>query len=73
MKLWTDEGQCSSCRHCSVGYKPGDTIADDQDPNCVHPKVLEYFRYGVNLNKAIADFCGDDLKLREAKVVSDVG
>jgi hypothetical protein len=39
----------------------------DADPYCVHPEVKKFHRYGVNLSKAVADFCGDDLKLREPK------
>lgn len=39
----------------------------DMNPYCVHPKVKEFHRYGVNLTKAITDFCGDDLKLREER------
>ena len=35
------------------------------EPFCAHPSVLVYHRYGVNLNKAISDFCGTDLRLRE--------
>lgn len=59
LHVWTEPGRCSTCKHCSMDL--------DMDPFCVHPKVLEYFRYGVNLSKAITDFCGEDLKLREEK------
>jgi hypothetical protein len=39
----------------------------DMSPFCVHPEVLKFFRYGVNLTKAVAEFCGEDLKLREER------
>lgn len=57
--VWTEPGQCSSCKHCAMDM--------DADPYCVHPEVKKFHRYGVNLSKAVADFCGDDLKLREPK------
>jgi hypothetical protein len=39
----------------------------EMDPYCVHPKVKEFHRHGVNLTKAITDFCGEDLNLREER------
>ncbi len=57
--VWTDPGRCSTCKYCGMDM--------DMSPYCVHPKVLEFHRYGVNLTKAITDFCGEELKLREAK------
>jgi predicted metal-binding protein len=50
---------CLTCKHCSVDY--------DKELSCVHPNVLEFHRHGVNLNKAITAFCGEDLKLREER------
>jgi len=37
------------------------------DPFCTHPEVLVYHRWGLNLNKAVSEFCGEDLKLRVPK------
>jgi predicted metal-binding protein len=59
MTTWLDPGRCSTCKYCSMDL--------DMDPFCTHPKVLEIHRYGVNLNKAISNFCGEDLNLREEK------
>jgi len=59
MSAWTDPGRCSSCKHCALDI--------DKDPSCTHPEVVKFFRYGVNLTKAVADFCGEGLKLREPK------
>ena len=61
MSVWTDPGQCSSCKFCAMDM--------DLDPFCVHPKVLENHNWGLNINTAIENFCGQTLKLREpAKV-----
>jgi len=57
MPIWTDPGRCSTCRHCAMDM--------DMDPFCVHPEVKKYHPWGLNLNKAISTFCGEDLKLRE--------
>jgi predicted metal-binding protein len=59
IKIWTDPGRCSTCKHCGMDM--------DMDPFCTHSEVTKYHRYGLNLNKAISEFCGEDLKLREAK------
>ncbi len=61
--VWTEPGRCSTCKYCAMDM--------DMDPYCTHPKVLEFFRYGVNISKAINDFCGEDLKLREPRLVED--
>lgn len=37
------------------------------EPFCTNPAVTVYHRHGLNLNKAIAEFCGQDLKLREER------
>jgi hypothetical protein len=39
----------------------------DLEPFCVHPKVREENYWGLGLNSAIRDFCGQDLKLRKPK------
>ena len=57
--VWDDPGRCSSCKHCAIDMK--------EDPYCVHPNIKIYHRYGVNLPKAVSEFCGVDLKLREPK------
>ena len=57
MKIWTDPGRCSTCKHCSMDM--------DMDPFCTHPEVARYHRWGLNLSKAISEFCGEDLRLRE--------
>lgn len=54
---WTDPGQCSSCKFCSMDM--------DMDPFCVHEKVLKENPYGLGINLAIKEFCGKKLKLRE--------
>jgi predicted metal-binding protein len=54
---WLDPGRCSSCKHCSMDM--------DMAPFCSYPEVLKIHPWGVNLNKAISAFCGEDLKLRE--------
>lgn len=64
--VWTEEGGCSSCKHCAMDM--------EMDPYCVHPTVKIYHRYGVNISKAIRDFCGeggdsDKLKLHEPRQV----
>jgi hypothetical protein len=48
---------CSTCKHRSMD--------SDMQPLCIHPSVLDYHRYGVNLNKSIANFCGPDFRLHE--------
>lgn len=64
--VWTESGGCSSCKHCAMDM--------EMDPYCVHPNVVVYHRYGVNISKAIADFCGDgdNLKLREKRETIEV-
>jgi hypothetical protein len=59
MSVWTDPGRCSTCKYCNMDL--------DMNPYCVHAKVLEFHKYGVNLSKAVSEFCGEDLKLREEK------
>ena len=34
------------------------------DPFCVHPTVTANHPYGLNINKAIQQFCGEDDKLK---------
>ena len=55
--FWNSPNSCSTCKHCSMDM--------DMDPFCVNPAVRIYHRHGLNLSKAIAEFCGEDLKLRE--------
>lgn len=47
--VWTDPEGCSGCLYCFLDY--------DQEPYCTHPEVLVYHRFGVNLNKALTEFC----------------
>jgi hypothetical protein len=60
--VWTDPGRCSSCKFCGMDM--------DLDPYCAHPKVIARHKWGLVINKAIADFCGPDLALREEKTTS---
>ena len=60
MTVWTDPGQCSSCKFCSM--EPS-----DMDPFCVHPIVLKVYNIGLNINTAINDYCGENLELREPR------
>jgi predicted metal-binding protein len=59
VNVWTDPGRCSTCKHCSMDM--------DMNPFCTHAEVTRYHRWGLNLSKAIAEFCGENLKLREPK------
>jgi predicted metal-binding protein len=59
---WTDPGRCSTCKHCSMDM--------EMDPFCTHPEVARYHRWGLNLNKAVSEFCGENLKLREPREVA---
>ncbi len=43
----------------------------DLDPFCTEPTVLVKYRYGLNLNTAIQDYCGPELKLRVPKEEPD--
>jgi hypothetical protein len=51
LRIWTDKDGCSGCKHC--GMDP------DCDPYCAHPKVLAVHPIGVNISKAIRNFCGN--------------
>lgn len=62
MTVWTEPGRCSTCRYCGMDM--------NMNPFCVHPKVLVNYSWGLDLNTAIADYCGKDLNLREEKVAS---
>lgn len=59
MRFWNSPGACSTCKHCSMDM--------ELEPFCTNPAVTVYHRHGLNLNKAIAEFCGQDLKLREER------
>lgn len=58
---WTDPGGCSTCKYCGMDM--------EMEPYCAHPKVTasSRFGYGMGINSAIQQFCGPDLKLREAR------
>ncbi len=56
MTTWTDPDRCSSCKYCGMDM--------DMSPFCWEPTVLEARPEGLNLNSAIQDFCGPELKLR---------
>ena len=60
---WLDPGQCSSCKHCGMDM--------DMGPYCAEPSVLEKHTYGLNINYAIKDYCGQDLQLRVEKIEND--
>ena len=57
---WTDKGGCSTCKYC-VGMDM------DMDPYCLHPKVIEKYKYGLSLNSAIQHFCTPKLIFRQEK------
>jgi len=59
MASWTDPGQCSSCKYCGMDM--------DMSPYCVEPSVLEKYTYGLKINCAIQDYCGQELRLRVEK------
>lgn len=59
MTTWLDPGRCSSCRYCCMDA--------DMNPYCVEPSVAKKHPYGRNINLAIKEFCGTDLKLRVAR------
>ncbi len=60
MTVWTDPGQCSSCKYCAMEPQ-------DMDPFCVHPLVLKDHSIGLNINSAIRDYCGQDLIMRKPR------
>lgn len=62
--VWTDPGGCSTCEHCSIDM--------DLEPFCIHPAVVARYPIGLFINRAIQDFCGPGLKLREDRQPRDV-
>lgn len=58
-RWWLQKDRCSGCKFC--GWDMG------MDPYCASPTVLEKHPYGLNINRAIEMFCGDELKLREPR------
>lgn len=48
MPIWTEPGQCSSCKFCAM--EPS-----DMDPFCIHPDVLKKYSIGLYINNAIKD------------------
>ena len=56
---WLDEGQCSTCKHCSMDM--------DLEPFCTQETVLAKHPYGLNINHAVKDYCGETLVLREER------
>lgn len=57
MSVWTEPGGCSTCKYCGMDM--------EMNPFCVHREVTKKYPYGLNINNAIKDYCGKDLKLRE--------
>ncbi len=60
MTVWTDPGQCSSCKFCAM--EPS-----DMNPFCVHPDILKRYSIGLYINSAIEIYCTDKLIMREPK------
>lgn len=46
---WLDEGGCGNCDYCGMDM--------EMEPYCVHPLIVKKFSYGLNINKALKDFC----------------
>lgn len=59
MPSWSSPGRCSSCEFCGMDM--------EMDPYCAEPSVTEGHPYGLNLNSAIKEFCGPDLRLRKER------
>lgn len=59
-----DPEDCSTCEHCSVDG--GNRVF------CIHPDVVKHYPLGLHPERAIREFCGPELKLREERVPNGV-
>jgi TPP-dependent indolepyruvate ferredoxin oxidoreductase alpha subunit len=61
LRIWTDPDGCSGCNHCGMDM--------DCEPFCTHPTVQAKHPYGLVIDQAITNFCGDGdtLKLWEKR------